>query len=185
MIFIMTLEEPAAGNSTVQNTGRFVSHLPAVMTLLLIGGLLYSAGLGAPWYFDDYPNIVSNEKIRDLWQTAGNFFSPRGLAYLSFALDYHFWQLSPDASRLVNIGLHLTNGLLVYLLLQVLLKSRHTAFWVALIFLGHPLQTQAVTYIVQRMTILSCLFFLLSLWLYYSGRKRLVDLAAPRRRSAW
>ena len=80
----MTLEEPAVGNSTVQNTGRFVSHLPAVMTLLLIGGLLYSAGLGAPWYFDDYPNIVSNEKIRDLWQTAGNFFSPRGLAYLSF-----------------------------------------------------------------------------------------------------
>lgn len=168
----------------VINSERFLPHLPAVLFLILTGSLLYSVSLDAPWYFDDYPNIVDNQKIRDLWRIAGNFFSPRGLSYLSFALDYHFWQLSPAPYRLMNVGLHLCNGLMVYWLIQVLVQRRDYAFWVALIFLAHPLQTQAVTYIVQRMTSLSCLFFLSALIMYVHGRKRM-EVVQSQARLGW
>ena len=42
--------------------------------------------------------------------------------------------------------------------------------FVALLFVVHPIQTQAVTYIVQRMTSLSALFYLLAVVLYVQGR---------------
>ncbi|MBI4691781.1 MAG: tetratricopeptide repeat protein [Nitrospirae bacterium] len=53
--------------------------------------------------------------------------------------------------------------------------SVHTAmaFFIGLIFLVHPVQTQAVSYITQRFTSLCALFYVLSILLYLTSRVRL------------
>jgi len=84
--------------------------------------------------------------------------------------------------HIVNIIIHILNGWLVFLLMLKLLSFQHLidekiyvnrriiALFVALIFVVHPIQTEAVSYIVQRMRSLSVLFYLGAIYLYMLGR---------------
>ncbi len=105
----------------------------------------------------------------------------RPVANLSFALNYYFSGLDPFAFHLTNLLIHLAAAFSLYLFLNRLLrlprvpetvreKSRAISL-VASMFWGlHPIQTQAVTYIVQRMTSLCGLFYFLSLYFYLEAR---------------
>ena len=129
---------------------------------------------------------------------AAAFDSPssrRAVANLSFALNYYFSGYNVVGYHLVNIAVHFINGVLVYLLAGVLFRlllgpspARETdspgttahrqeapstgfiAMATALIFVAHPLQTESVTYIVQRMNSLATMFYLLAFLLYLYGR---------------
>ncbi|MBI3611208.1 MAG: tetratricopeptide repeat protein [Nitrospirae bacterium] len=150
----------------------FLSHPLAILLLLAILVILvYSNTFSASFHFDDGRNIVNNPQIRNL----SNFLDLSGTRYigfLSFALNYHFGGLSVFGYHLVNLAIHILNGFLVYLLVVLLFKAVQgsdplpAASWIplatALLFIAHPLQTQAVTYIVQRFASLSALFYLLS-----------------------
>ncbi len=153
--------------------------LIAIFMITLITFLIYFNTLSYPFYFDDENNIIANHKLRDL----SNFWLPSGTRYvgaLSFALNYHFNELNVFGYHLVNIAIHIVNGLLVWWLVLLTFKtptmeringpSIFIAMSCALIFIAHPVQTQAVTYIVQRFTSLSTLFYLLSLALYIKAR---------------
>lgn len=126
--------------------------------LLLCGtvGLLYGQTLNVPFYLDDQWAIVEKYLLRDLPATVRQIFSPRGLTNLTFAVNYRLtgWALPP--LHLVNVALHAGCGLLVWLLLRRLLgKGRWLPLLGALLFVAHPLQTQAVTYLVQRSAVLA------------------------------
>jgi hypothetical protein len=101
-------------------------------------------------------------------------FKLRFLGYLSFWVNYQISGEDPAAFRLVNFVIHAVNGLLVYVLSYRLFalsgdaeSEKSTYRWVALLvaalFIAHPLQTQAVTYIVQRLASLMTLFYLAAL----------------------
>lgn len=160
-----------------------------VHTLLIaaVGILVYSNTFYAPFHFDDQPGIVRNEVIRNL----ANFWPPFGSRWagtLTFALNYYFDGLNVTGYHLVNICIHIMNALLVYAILTLTFqthffkdsaindKDRHGnrfsffALFSALIFVSHPIQTQAVTYIIQRYTSLATLFYLCSLVLYILAR---------------
>ncbi len=92
-------------------------------------------GLQGPFVFDDHPNIVANqlvavdaldgESLRDAAFSLGNGSYPdRGLARLSFALNYYFAGERFDrfAFKLTNLVIHVLNGLLVYWLSVLLLR---------------------------------------------------------------
>lgn len=148
-------------------------NLPILAALLTLGTLLYGNSLGVPWYFDDFDNIVNNAMIADLETALAQLFAPRGVAYLSFALNYALSGLDVFGFHLVNILLHVGNAFLVYLLLrQFYPGSIQWPLGGALLFLTHPVQTQAVTYIVQRMTSLSCFFFLAAVLLFIAAMRR-------------
>jgi protein O-mannosyl-transferase len=149
------------------------AHLGVLCTLAVVAALLYFPSLHAPWYLDDMTAIVQNPETRDLGGSLGKIFLPRGLALFSFALNYHLGGTDPFGYHLVNLGLHIGCGLLVYLLLRRVRESVFLPVLGALLFIAHPLQTQAVTYVVQRMAVLAALFFLLSLWLFVRARERL------------
>ena len=166
--------------------------------------VVYAPGLNGPFVFDDYPNIVHNplvavdaldaERLRDAAFSIGNRPYPhRGLARLSFALNYYFAAGSFDgfAFKLTNVVIHLLNGLLVYWL-SVLLLRRYAgvarppsaqAGWsamqsylpllVAALWLLHPIQLTSVLYVVQRMTSMAAFFLLLGLVVFVLGRIRL------------
>lgn len=121
-------------------------------------------------------------------------FSKRPIAHLSFALNYYFYQLNVTGYHAVNMGVHILTGFFLYLLLDItfkllvsgssaqestifpeylqnrLINPHSVAFLSALLWLVHPIQTQSVTYIVQRMTSMAVMFYIVSLFLYVKGR---------------
>ena len=149
--------------------------------------LAYSNTFQAPLLFDDEGSIIVNSVVHDLsnFLTNGkgyNYNPFRFIGYLTFALNYHFGGLNVVGYHVVNVAIHSANTLLTYSLVrQTFLtpalresglapRSCLMAFTVALLFACHPLQTQAVTYIVQRLTSLATLFCLASLVLHVHWR---------------
>ena len=146
------------------------------VALILSGSVfpLYLPTLSYPFVFDDGHNIVNNPHIRmneisvESLLDAG-FKSPsanRPLSNISFALSYYFQGYNAAGFRLINILIHIVSGIFLYFLIRTTLNisspgssevwHRWTPFFAALIWLVHPLQTQTVTYVVQRMNALDC-----------------------------
>jgi Tfp pilus assembly protein PilF len=149
-----------------------------VFLLFLIGILAYFLSFSGSWQFDDYRNIVLNEKIHDLGYAVRNAFDHnRSLVYLSFATN---WAMShePSVFHLTNVLIHILNSVLVFWLLKKTLdfvgekfgQKTLLAFLGALVFLAHPIQTEAVAYVVQRLDLLMTLFYLLVLVFYIKFR---------------
>ena len=152
--------------------------------------LVYSNTLDVPFYFDDHRNIAKNEHIRLTRLSLNNliaaaFDSPlsqRPIANITFALNHYIHGNDLAGYHVVNILIHVTNGILVYLLVLSILstpamghaykpQSVPIALVGALIWLLHPIQTQSVTYVVQRMNSLATLFYLSSLLLFAKARQ--------------
>src|SRR3989338_987408 len=144
----------------------------AILSLSLIGVAVYLNSFGVEFQFDDVPVITKNYLIRHLTDAGRLFFydPTRFLTHLSFALNYHFHGPNPFYFHLVNLVLHIICAVLVFCIVRstLLIRSHHTtkdssavfpaAFFCSLIFLVHPIQTEAVTYIAQRSTLLAALF---------------------------
>jgi protein O-mannosyl-transferase len=158
------------------------------LLLGLLGLLLYGHTLHVPFYLDDFTNIAQNPVVKDLGLALKGGLAHRGLSILTFALNYRLGGDDLTGYHLLNIAIHLAAASVVLLLLRRVFPGRP---WLvlcgALIFLAHPLQTQGVTYLVQRMTSLSALFFLLALYFFVRGRERLATHGVFRERQhlAW
>ena len=153
--------------------------------LLVLGILVYSNTWNVPFQFDDHRMIEKNLSIRNgvniprIWAENSK---ARFVPVVSFALSYSLGGEQPFGYHLFNVGLHLCNALWVYFLLSLILASPRmrgiyspkAAFYLAafgaLIFVVHPLQTQAVTYIVQRIAALAAFFYLGAIVLYLKAR---------------
>ncbi len=171
------------GNTDEIKYGAY-SSLIAVLCIIAVGIAIYGNTLHVPWYFDDFGNIVRNPLIRNLDDAWRGILAPRGLAMFSFALNYHFHGLELPGYHVTNILIHLLTTFFVYLNLKRVFRCQPLfALLAALIFLSHPLQTQSVTYVVQRMTSLCGLFFFISMYLYVRARESLLEgqrLISPR-----
>jgi protein O-mannosyl-transferase len=160
--------------------------------LWLITAAVYGAGLRGNFLFDDVAAIVNNPLLRELdgsWQslvaaaTSGDS-SPLGrpLSMVTFALNFSFFGESAFSFKLVNLLIHLVDGMLVCVLARQLLRALGSrtetdqsllpALLVAAIWLLHPINLTPVLLVVQRMTSLSALFVLAALVLYLYGRRR-------------
>ncbi|HUT54986.1 MAG TPA: tetratricopeptide repeat protein [bacterium] len=167
-------------------------RVDAIMVAALIGVtvICYLPSLSAPWQFDDYRQIIENRAVH-----AGSLSlaalrraaleSPnrdRPLSYITFALDFSRAGLTARAYHLTNLIIHLVNAALAFLLLRALFARapfnkhvpwpRAAALLGALAFAAHPVQTQSVTYVVQRMNLLAALFTLAALLLFIRFRDR-------------
>ncbi|ULU25057.1 hypothetical protein [Dyella terrae] len=124
-------------------------------------------------------------------------FPGRPLAMLSFLLQRGDWPGSPFPFKLVNLGLHLMCGLLVFQLTRRLSRSfgkdndtpphvrQHeiAALLATAAWLLNPMELSGVVSVIQRMTLLMALFVLLGLLAYLRGMLR-EDLSISRR-TAW
>lgn len=167
---------------------RLLRH-PALtaLVLVLVTALAYWPGLTGGFLFDDYPNIVQQDKVHATelsleamrtaaWAYGGDIGRP--LATISFAIDHAFWGLNPWGYKLTSLLVHLANVVLVFLLVRRLLplagmareSAGAAAFVVALLWAIHPLQVSTVLYVVQRMETLSLAFVLMALLCYLRGR---------------
>jgi len=146
------------------------------LSLLLIAGIglaVYLPAFEASFHLDDGPSIRDNASLRRL--EAGpifRFWPTRFVTYYSLALTFRAGQLDPFPYHLGNVFLHLVNSLAVYFLLRRLLgrDNRVPELFGALFFLVHPVQTQAVSYVIQRATALAAGFYLFSILFYLKSR---------------
>lgn len=152
----------------------------ALAGLVFLGLLIYSNVVHAPFFFDDFSSIVDNETIKNLPASFVDFSNNRYLTHITFAINYALSGLRPFSYHIANNTIHVINAILVYYLVIFTFRtpqmhnSRLSPQFIALssafLFISHPIQTQAVTYIVQRATSMATLFYLLSLVAYSKWR---------------
>ena len=170
--------------------------------ILASGVLAYSNSFRVPFTFDDYSSIVGNYLLRN----PGNYlpgapgyeqYPLRFAGYLTFALNHRFGGLDVAGYHIVNLVIHLSNALLAYAMVRLAFRTPRmagsrlapragtVALLCGLLFVVHPVQTQAVTYIVQRLTSLASLFYLLAVVLYAAGRLRMEEGGGWKRGLPW
>jgi tetratricopeptide (TPR) repeat protein len=179
---------------------RAISAVLPLVLLVVLGALIYSNTFRVPFVFDDIINIVDAPIVKNLdmyssLETARqNSYYPllvrRYVGYLSLALNYASHGLNVPGYHAVNLLIHLLTSLVLYWLVLLTLRTPAlegsalsvragpVALLAAALFVAHPVQTQAVTYVVQRLASMATLFYLLSLAAY--ARFRLSQSRAPR-----
>jgi hypothetical protein len=168
----------------------------ALVAMAAITLLAYYPGMSAGFYFDDIPNFSGAPAMRwtelsmeALHRTLNEaWLKTRPVANVSFGITHYFSALNPAPYHWTNLFIHFAAGLALFWVIRLLqrrLKVQQEDTWWALLavflFLVHPLNIQAVTYVVQRMTSLATLFFLLALGSYLTAR----HLAIGRKQYAW
>lgn len=168
-------------------------HGLVIAGIFIWGMVIYGQALHAPFQFDDLLLIVENNLIKSFHNISGlwSYDPSRFLTHLTFAVNYHFGGTDVFGYHLVNIILHLLVAITFYFFLQFIfskindgrkldqrqqmeldLRQQWIAAGAVFIFLSHPIQTQAVTYVAQRSTLLASLCYLLSLMGYLMFREK-------------
>ncbi len=165
--------------------------------LIAVTVLAYATSFNGALVFDDIPGIANNPTIRDLtrWDLflvaigpQGGTLSGRPVPNLTLALNYAISGSALWSYHAVNLLIHLLAGLTLFgLVRRTLLRPVLLARWgdravvLALVIAGwwslHPLQTESVTYLVQRVESLMGLCYLLTLYFFV----RSIDAAHPGR----
>lgn len=152
-----------------------------LLVLLVTGCLAYSNTLYVPFILDDFQVIGYNrtlDSVATFFASISWFdfsYKSRWFALATFAANNSIGGNSVVGFHIINLLIHLATGITIYYLAQTVISVFNPALirrYVAapllasLAFLLHPVHTQAVTYIVQRMTSLATLLYLVTLLLY-------------------
>ncbi len=150
---------------------------------LILAGLVaavlaaHLGALGGTFHYDDTFAIVENPNIR-VWQPLVYLTSPmagsswsdgsayRPLTVATFAMNYAWGRLAPGGYLAVNLILHLFVSWMVFVLGRHLLKSERWALVAAVIFALHPVNAEAVNYIVARSSLLSTAGAVVAFWAF-------------------
>ncbi|MGD8816391.1 MAG: hypothetical protein PVJ51_04345, partial [Acidobacteriota bacterium] len=149
--------------------------MPAL--IVTCGGLAYASSFAGVFLFDDLPHIVVNQNIRQLWPIGvviGQGLRP--VVFYSFAVNYAISAGAPWSYHLVNLVVHLAAALALFGVVRrtcvfpVARRVRDNAdalgLATALLWVVHPLSTQAVTYVVQRSESMAGMFYLVALYCF-------------------
>jgi len=136
----------------------------------------YANSIPNAFILDDILIVGANERIRHIdplhllfqsyWGDLNHAGIYRPLTIFTFSLEYPIWGVWAAGFRITNLLLHAVNGWLVFLLARGLLGSPVAALASAVVYIVHPIQTEAVVSIVGRSELLAAgLFF--SAWLAF------------------
>ncbi|MDH4021829.1 MAG: hypothetical protein OEW88_00760 [Gammaproteobacteria bacterium] len=157
-----------------------------VFLIVLLVGLAYANGLQASFQFDDWEVIVRNPRVQGVAAWWAAMPGMRPLLTLSYALNHEFGA-GATGFHAVNVMVHAGNGLLILFLVrrfaaqpgELPARAGWLALATALIFVLHPVQTEAVTYASGRATSLGALFALASIAVWVKGREMPSGGASP------
>jgi hypothetical protein len=157
------------------------------MVIVAAGLWAYHNSFQGPFIFDDVGNILENPTIRHLWPIWETLSPPqrsgiagRPVINLSLAVNYACGGTRVGGYHALNLGVHILAGLTLFgivrrTLLQPRLRERFgppadgLALITAVLWTIHPLQTESVTYIIQRCESIMGLFYLLTLYCFIRG----------------
>lgn len=174
-------ESPVDGaGHAVDRPGRWI--ILAGLALVLSGIITYSNSLHCPFIFDDQSAILHNVFVRRVWPLSYSLSAPlestvagRPVVCFTLALNYAFGGYRVGGYHAMNIAIHILAALALFgvvrrtilaspVLASFVDSSTALAFSVSLLWLLHPLQTESVTYTIQRAESLCGLLYLLTLY---------------------
>jgi tetratricopeptide (TPR) repeat protein len=160
----------------------------AALFLLIV--LAYSNTLTSSWHLDDYDTIVANTRLhlsdlsvesiyKSFFSRSDNLFRP--VACLTFGLNWYFGNGGVAGFHMVNLGIHILTAVFLFFAILNLYQSPrlrghsdNRIFFIALLASAfwalNPVQTQGVTYIVQRMAAMAAMFYVMAIYCYLKGR---------------
>jgi len=161
---------------------------PYILLISLVC-LAYGNTLHHSFHFDDIPSILQKPWIRGLDKIPDFIFSysQRPMVILSFNINYAISEFKEWSYHVFNITFHLLVVVLIYRLGKLIASqmSEGTTSLVkvptqmpllaASIFAVHPLNTQAVTYISSRSSIMATIIYLVTIILFFEGLYKKVD----------
>jgi len=190
---------PAATNSLLNWCSHHQTLCLAALTALWVLALYWKA-FSAPFLYDDLDQIVNNPSLHSFHATFVRFFlapvsfttdllgeggsTYRPLYWITMALDRRIWGINnPGGFHFTNLIVHWANGVLLFQLWRRIGLSSITAATAAVLWLGLPINTEAVAWVSGRAYLL-CTFFLLSalltacFYIQKEGRVTLISYAA-------
>lgn len=161
-------------------TNKQLYFVTFVLAALVIGAYLPS--LSVPFYLDDIDSIINNQALHSdsLELLMANGYLSRIVGYSTLWMNYQVVELDITVYHAVNLIIHLVNSLVLFFFARLLMRffsadtenPQHT-FWalvIAALWALHPLNSQPVIYIVQRLSSLSALFIFLTAFFYIKAR---------------
>jgi len=148
-----------------------------LVIIFLVGFAVYSNSFQNEFLFDDIHNIQNNEQIRNTGnivkvfqqrygtQEGGGFYRP--ILTLTYMWDYFLWKLQPIGYHITNILLHILVCLLIFEVICIITESIPLSGIITLLYLVHPVHTEAVTYMSGRGDSLCAIFLFLIIILQY------------------
>jgi tetratricopeptide (TPR) repeat protein len=155
----------------------------SAISLIVCGIAAYSNSFSGSFVYDDFADIVDNRGVHQLWPlyspiVTHDFYGwhihTRPVVAYTFALNYAFCGINPLGYHIVNLAIHLLAGLTLFGFVRRTLllpsvgwtsgKAVAVALAISLIWTVHPLNTQAVTYVVQRYESMMGLFYLSTMY---------------------
>ena len=180
--------------------------------IVLAALAVYRNSFSAPFVYDDVPSIVAdNPTLRRLWPIWPVFSAPpsvstggRPMANLSLALNHALGGTALWGYHALNLAIHILAGLTLFGLVRRTLgqpiferrlaaaagpgaasrDGQLLAFIIALLWTVHPLQTESVTYVIQRTESMMGLFYLLTLYCFVRSVGERAAFARRKRASA-
>jgi len=173
--------------------GTHVAYIH-ICIILVLGIACYANSLAVPLQFDDDTTVrIVHNLNSDLFSIRSFITKARWFADLTFSLNRHLHGEQVLGYHLFNLAIHLTTAVVIYLFVQQAIAAlkqsfripgddecsaflqRFIPFCAAALFVCHPVQTQAVTYIAQRYTSLTTFLYISSLLSYLLARLSLAD----------
>jgi len=146
--------------------------------IIFVGVLAYTNSLQGQFLWDDESLVQYNPYIKD-WSHLPKIFTSRlgsaakesGAFYrpvqtFTYLIDYSFWRLNVFGYHLVNMVWHILVAMSIFGLIQILFQNRKLSLLTALLFVVHPIHTEAVSYISGRADSLVAFFMILS-YIFY------------------
>lgn len=149
-----------------------------IVLIIVLGLLVYGNILSGDFIWDDESIVRDNECIRSLSNIPlfftrdikGNtddkttFYRP--LQVVTYTIDYALWKLNARGYHFTNIMLHIFVALALYWLISIIYNNKFLALLTSLLFITHPIHTEAIAYISGRADPMAVLFMLLSFIFY-------------------
>jgi len=173
---VMTIQMSSPGKAANRSIQlRSLATLQTVLLLASVAFLIYVNSLRNAFVFDDYWLILQNPEIQDIgqypkmfqWDVQRSLARPadrgtthRPLRTAFLAVQFRFFGPNPTGYRVVSLLLHVLNGSLVFAIFRKLLGRPWPALFTAMLFVVHPVQTEAVAYISGQRDVLFTAFYL-------------------------
>jgi tetratricopeptide (TPR) repeat protein len=155
---------------------KYKYEITASLLLILITIAIYYRVANFEYItFDDDLYVYDNTHIKDgltfqnmLWSlTTSHAYNWHPLTWISLYVDSQFFGSTPGVHHLVNVFFHISNSLLLLLILVCMTKKFWSSIIVAGLFALHPLHVESVAWISERKDVLSTLFWMLTMISYY------------------
>lgn len=180
-------------NNFRKKVGNIFRNQRIFFLFFLLVLIIYCNSFNAPFHLDDFHNIVDNLRLHVDNLSPGTLVSSvfenpeknklffRPISNLSIAINWYIGQANVAGYHIVNLGIHILTAFFLFLVVIHLFNTPNLvgrykgdeyfiAVLAACLWAVNPVQTQAVTYIVQRMAAMAAMFYILGIYFFIKAR---------------